>query len=249
MIVLVYLNDFYTLINRLYSIELCYELPKYFVLFFNRTTTSIPNGTTTLPNGSSSYGSQLSVNDVNGEAKDGLPANKPTTITVQPDVADPPAPIPAPSFVSLIRGQEKSVSNSNCSSSSSSSATVSRVYPSASDPVFVPTVSQHAGAAGTIKCEIGCQHEATEINNIQGNKHVPDDIDVSKIEKTAFEVPVSMHGNKSPSKLKAAKQVKESNPMESTSLQGITSFVCLFIIYLFLLEISLGSCLLNSGRI
>nr|KJB63040.1 hypothetical protein B456_009G451000 [Gossypium raimondii] len=190
-----------------------------------KTTTSIPNGTTTLPNGSSSYGSQLSVNDVNGEAKDGLPANKPATISVQPDVAEPPACIPAPLFVSLIQGQEKSVSNSNGSSSSSSSATVSGVYPSASDPVFVPTVSQHAGAAGTIKCEIGRQHEATEINNIQGNKHVPDDIDVSKTEKTAFEVPVSMHGNKSPSKSEAAEQVKESNLMESTSLQVVTSEV------------------------
>ncbi|KAK8301047.1 hypothetical protein V6Z11_D05G434900 [Gossypium hirsutum] len=190
-----------------------------------KTITSIPNGTTTLPNGSSSYGSQLSVNDVNGEAKDGLPANKPATISVEPDVAEPPACIPAPSFVSLIQGQEKSVSNSNGSSSSSSSATVSGVYPSASDPVFVPTVSQHAGAAGTIKCEIGRQHEATEINNIQGNKHVPDDIDVSKTEKTAFEAPVSMHGNKSPSKSEAAEQVKESNLMESTSLQVVTSEV------------------------
>ncbi|GMJ15961.1 hypothetical protein HRI_005265300 [Hibiscus trionum] len=177
-----------------------------------KTTAAIPNGYTTLPNGRSSYGSQLSVNDVNGE-------------TVQSDVVEPPSTIHAPSFVSLIRGREKSASNSNGSSSSSTSTTVSSVYSSASDPVVEPTMSHHAGTVGTIKSEIGRQWEVAEINNIQGNKHVPDDIDVSKAEETASEVPISIHENKAPSKPKAAEQVKQSKPIESTLLEVVTSEV------------------------
>ncbi|KAL4279335.1 hypothetical protein GQ457_03G023140 [Hibiscus cannabinus] len=137
-----------------------------------KTTTAIPNGYTTLPNGRSSCGSQLSVKDVNGETKDGLPANN--------------------------------------------------VYSSASNPVVVPTMSHNAG---TIKSEIGGQQEAAEINIIQGNKHVPDDFDVSKTEKTVSEVPISIHGNKLPRKSKAAKQVKQSKPIESTLLEVVTSEV------------------------
>ncbi|KAK8691183.1 hypothetical protein V6N13_074701 [Hibiscus sabdariffa] len=188
-------------------------------------TTAIPNGYTTLPNGRSSCGSQLSVKDVNGETKDGLPANKPITISVQSCVDEPPITIPAPSFVSLTRGQEKSASNSNASSSSSTSTTVSSVYSSASNPVVVPTLSHHAGTVGTIKSEIGGQQEAAEINIIQGNKHVPDDFDVSKTEKTASEVPISIHGNKLPRKSKAAEQVNQSKPIESTLLEVVTSEV------------------------
>ena len=163
----------------------------------------------------------MSVDSVNNETKDGLPANKPTTISVQSAVTEPPAPIPAQSFVSLIRGQEKSTSNPNASSTSATSATVSGVYSSASDPVLAPTMSRHADAVGTIKREIGCQQEAAEINHIQGNKHVPCDIDVSKTEKTTSEVPSSMHGKKAPRKLKVAEQVKQSKPIEPALLQGI----------------------------
>ncbi|GMI63821.1 hypothetical protein HRI_000051300 [Hibiscus trionum] len=188
-----------------------------------KKTTAILNDYTTLPNGSSSYGSQLS--DVNGETKDGLPANKPTAISVQPDVVEPSATLPAPSFVSVIRGQEKSASNSNGSSSSSTSTTVPGVYSSASDPVVVPTVSHHAGMVDKIESEIGHQREADEINNIQGNKHVPDDIDVYRTEETTSEVPISMHGNKAPSKSEAAEQVKQSKPIESTLLEVVTSEV------------------------
>ncbi|KAE8713722.1 GBF-interacting protein 1 [Hibiscus syriacus] len=190
-----------------------------------KTTAAITNGYTTLPNGSSSHGSQFSANVVNGETKDGLPANKPTAISVQPDVVEPSATIPAPSFVSLIRGQEKSASNSNGSLSSSTSTIVSGVYSSSSDPVVVPTVSYHAGTVGTMKSEIGRQREAAEIINIQGNKHVPDDINVSKTEKTSSEVPIAMHGNKTPDKSKAAEQVKQSKPIESTLLEVVTSEV------------------------
>ncbi|KAK8644035.1 hypothetical protein V6N13_013308 [Hibiscus sabdariffa] len=190
-----------------------------------KKTPAIPNDYTTLPNGSSSYGSQLPVNDVNGETKDGLPANKPTAISVQPGVVEPSSTIPAQSFVSLIRGQEKSASNCNGSSSSSTSTIVSGVYSSASDPVVLPTVSHHAGTMGTMESEVGRQRDAAEINNIEGNKLVPDDIDVSKTEKTASKVPVSMHGNKAPSKTKAAEQAKRSKPIESTLLEVVTSEV------------------------
>ncbi|KAK8626376.1 hypothetical protein V6N13_134025 [Hibiscus sabdariffa] len=189
-----------------------------------KKTTAIPNDYATLPNGSTGCGSQLPVNDVNGETKDGLPGNKPTAISVQPDV-ESSSTIPAQSFVSLIRGQEKSASNSNGSSSSSTSTTVSGVYSSASDPVVLPIVSHHAGTMGTIESEVGCLRDAAEINNIEGNKHVPDDIDASKTEKTASKVPISMHGNKAPSKTKAAEQVKRSKPIESTLLEVVTSEV------------------------
>ncbi|XP_039061129.1 GBF-interacting protein 1-like isoform X2 [Hibiscus syriacus] len=189
-----------------------------------KKTAAITNGYTTLPNGIYSYGSQLSVNDVNGETKDGLPTDKPTAFSVQPDV-EPSATVPAPSFVSLIRGQEKSAENSNGSSASSTSTTVSGVYSSASDPVVVPTVSHHAGTVDTIKSEIGRQREAVEINNIQRNKHVPDDINVSKTEKTSSEFPILMHGNKTPGKSKASEHVKLSKHVESTLLEVVTSEV------------------------
>ncbi|KAK8579106.1 hypothetical protein V6N12_069438 [Hibiscus sabdariffa] len=172
----------------------------------NNAASHVKKTTTAIPNGRSSCGSQLSVKDGNGETKDGLPANKPITISVQSYVDELPVTIPAPSFVSLIRGQEKSASNSNASSSSSTSTTVSSVYSSASNPVVVPTMSHHAGTVGTIKNEIGGQQEAAEINIIQGNKHVPDD-DVSKTEKIASEVPISIHGNKLHNKSKAAEQL------------------------------------------
>ncbi|XP_022753009.1 GBF-interacting protein 1-like isoform X2 [Durio zibethinus] len=192
-----------------------------------KTPSAIPNGTTALPNGSSSHGrgTQLSVDDVNGETKDGLPANKPTIVSVQPTVTEPLAPVPAQSIGSLIRGQEKSTSNLNASSTSATSATVSGVYSSASDPVVVPTVTQHAGAVGTITREIRPQQEAAEIKLIQGTKHVPRDIDASKTEKTASEVPSSMHENKAPSKSKIAEQVKQSKLMEPTTLQVVTTEV------------------------
>ncbi|XWS11386.1 hypothetical protein CRYUN_Cryun38cG0079400 [Craigia yunnanensis] len=192
-----------------------------------KTQTAITNGTTTFPIGSSSHrcGPQLSVDGVNSETKDGLPANKPTTISVQPAVTEPLAPIPAQSFVSLIRGQEKSTSNSNASSTSVTSAIMPGVYSSASDPVLASTVSWHVGVVGTIKLEIGHQQEAAETNHIQGNTDVLLDIDVSKPEKIASEVPSSMHGKKSPSKSKVAKQVKQSKPIEPALLQVVTSEV------------------------
>ncbi|XWS09625.1 hypothetical protein CRYUN_Cryun39dG0005800 [Craigia yunnanensis] len=200
--------------------------------YTKKTPTDIPNGTTTLPNGSFSHGCgpQLAVDGVNNETKDGLPANKPTTISAQPAVTEPPAPVPAQSFVSLIRGQEKSTSYSNASSTSATSTTVSGVYSSASDPMLVPTLSRHAGAVSTIKCEIGRQWEAAEINHIQGNKHVPLDIDVSKTEKTASEVPSSVHGKKAPCKSKVAEQVKQSKPMEPALLQVVTSEVAAIVV-------------------
>ncbi|XWS27698.1 hypothetical protein CRYUN_Cryun25bG0003500 [Craigia yunnanensis] len=184
--------------------------------------TAIPNSSTTLPNGSSSHGRgpQLSVDSVNSGTKDGLPANMPTIVKVQTAITEPPAPIPAQSFGSLIRGEEKSTSNSNASSISATSAIVSGVYSCASDPVLAPSVSRHA--VGTIKCEIGCQRETAEINLIQGNKHVPHDVDVSKTEKTAYKVSSSMHGKKSPDKSKVSEQVKQSKLREPALLQVVT---------------------------
>ncbi|XP_022735323.1 GBF-interacting protein 1-like [Durio zibethinus] len=192
-----------------------------------KTPTSIPNGTTTLPNGSSCHGCgpQLSVDGVNSETKDILSAIKSTTFSGQPAVIEPPAPIPARSFASLIRGQERSTSNSNASSTSATSSSVAGVYSSASDTVLVPTVLRHAGALGTIKHGIGCQREAAEINHTRVYKHVPLHIDVSETEKTVSEVPSSMHGNKAPSKSKVAEQVKQSKPIEPAMLQVVTSEV------------------------
>ncbi|XP_022716699.1 GBF-interacting protein 1-like isoform X2 [Durio zibethinus] len=192
-----------------------------------KTATAIPNGITASPNRSTSHGHgpQVPVDGVHSETKDGLLANKPKTISVQPAVTELAAPIPAQSFSSLIRGQEKSTSNSNASSTSRTSATVSIVNSSASDPVLAPIVSQHAGPVGTIKHEIECQQEAAEVNHIQGNKHVTHDIDVSKTEKTASEVPSSMHGKKAPSKSKVAEQAKQSKPIEPALLQVVTSEV------------------------
>ncbi|XVE80594.1 hypothetical protein DITRI_Ditri14bG0152100 [Diplodiscus trichospermus] len=190
-----------------------------------KTETAMPNGITTLPNGSSSHGRgpRLPFDSVNGETKDGLPARKPTVVSV-PAVMEPTAPVPAQSFGSLIQGQEKSKSNSNPSSTSATSATVSGVHASKSDPVLEPTVLRHTGAVGTIKVkrEIGNQQEA-EINHIQGNKHVPCDTDVSETEKIDSEVPSSVHGKKSPSKSKVAEQVMLPTLIQPALLQGVTS--------------------------
>lgn len=198
-----------------------------FVSFYCRTPTAIPNGTTTLPNGSSSdgRGSQLSAGGASNETKDGFFANKLVTVSVQPAVLEPPAPIPAQSFGSLIKDQEKSTSNSNPSSTSATSTSVSGVCSSAADPVLAPTVSRHAGAVSTIKHEIGNPQEAAEVNHTQGNKHVSHDINVSKTEKAASEVPSSMPGKKALSKSKVAEQVQQPKTIEPSLLQGITSFL------------------------
>ncbi|OMP06939.1 UBA-like protein [Corchorus olitorius] len=187
---------------------------------------AISNGTPTLPNGSSSHGrvSQLPADGASSETKDGLLASKPATVTVQQTLTEPPVPNPAQPSGSLIRGQEKSTADSNPSSSVTSAA-VSGVYSSASDPVLAPTSSRHVGAVGTIKREIGRQKEAAEVNSIQGNKHNPHGIDVSKAEKATSAVPSSMHGKKSPSKSKVAEQVQQSKPIEPSLLQVVTSEV------------------------
>ncbi|KAK6230057.1 hypothetical protein QUC31_001575 [Theobroma cacao] len=192
-----------------------------------KTPTAIPNGTTTLPNGSSSdgRGSQLSAGGASNETKDGFFANKLVTVSVQPAVLEPPAPIPAQSFGSLIKDQEKSTSNSNPSSTSATSTSVSGVCSSAADPVLAPTVSRHAGAVSTIKHEIGNPQEAAEVNHTQGNKHVSHDINVSKTEKAASEVPSSMPGKKALSKSKVAEQVQQPKTIEPSLLQVVTSEV------------------------
>lgn len=175
---------------------------------------------------SSSHGhrTQLSPGSVNSETKDGLHANKPAIVSVQSAVTEPPASIPVQSSGSLTGEVEKSTSNSKASPISAPSATVSGVYSSASDPVLTPTMSWHAGAVGAIKREIGRQSEAAEINHIHGNKNAASDIDVSKIEKTASEVPNSMHEKKSPRKSKVVEPVKQSKLIEADLLQGIISF-------------------------
>ncbi|XVF70928.1 hypothetical protein PTKIN_Ptkin11bG0201500 [Pterospermum kingtungense] len=188
---------------------------------------AIPNGTTTLPNGSSSHGhqTQLAVCSVNSEIKDGLPANKPTIVSVQPAVTKPPAPIPVQSFGSLNIEVEKSTSNTIASSTSATSTTVSGVYSSALDPVLVLNASRHAGAVGAIKRETGRQLEAAEINHVNGNNNAAYDIDVSKIEKTDSEVPNSMREKKSPSKSKVVESVEQSKVIEADLLQVVTSEV------------------------
>ncbi|XVF77018.1 hypothetical protein PTKIN_Ptkin14bG0006600 [Pterospermum kingtungense] len=177
-----------------------------------KTPAAIPNGTTILLNGSSvlGCGPESPVDGINSETKDGLPANKPSTVSVQQAVTEPSAPIPAQSFASLVRGQGKSTSNSNASSTSAASATVSGVYSSASDPVLAPTVSRKAAAVGTIKREIGRQQEIAETNYVEEKEHVPLDNDASRIEETASEVPNSTHGKKAPSKSKVSDTVVTS---------------------------------------
>ncbi|KAE8690285.1 GBF-interacting protein 1 [Hibiscus syriacus] len=71
-------------------------------------------------------------------------------LEVQPDVVELSATIPATSFASLIRGQEKSTANSNGSSSSSTCTTVSSVYSSASDPVAAEQVKQSKPMESTL---------------------------------------------------------------------------------------------------
>lgn len=180
------------------------------VCLCNRTPSAIPNGTTSLPNWSSVHGCGSELHGVSNETKDGLSANKPTTISVQQAVMEPPAAILALSFASMVRGQEKSTSNSNASSTPATSATVSGVYSSASDPLLAPTVSGHAADVGTIKLEIGPQWEPAETNHIQEEKHVPLESEVSKTEETASEVPNSTHGKRAPSKSKVSETVVSS---------------------------------------
>lgn len=188
------------------SREYIYILP--FFWFFYRTSTAISNGSTSLPNGSSNHGRgpQSSIDGIISETKDSLPVNKPKTISAQTIVREPPAPIPAQSCSSLIKGQEKSASNLSISSTSATS----------------PIVSRDAVGVDTIQSEVGLQQEAAEVNQIQGNKHVPWDMDISKTEKMVSEVSISMHGEEEPSKFEVAEQVKQSKPVE----QGITSSVC-----------------------
>ncbi|XP_052482108.1 GBF-interacting protein 1-like isoform X1 [Gossypium raimondii] len=176
-------------------------------LQMTKTSTAISNGSTILPNGISSHGRgpQSSINGIISETKDSLPVNKPKTISAQTAVREPPAPIPAQSFGSLIKGQEKSASNLSTSSTSATS----------------PIVSRDSVAVDTIQSEVGLQQEAAELNRIQGNKQVRWDMDISKTEKMASEVSISMHGEEEPSKSEVAEQVKQSMPVE----QVVTSEV------------------------
>ncbi|KAE8733496.1 GBF-interacting protein 1 [Hibiscus syriacus] len=189
-----------------------------------KTPTAIPNGTTSLPNGSSSHGLglQLSVDGIVSETKGGLPVNKTTTISAQTVVREPPASIPAQSFSSVIKGQEKSASNLNALSTSSTS-TPSVVSSSAYEPGMASTVSQHAGALDTIKREAGSQQEGTESSHIQVNKLAPCDIDVSKTEKMVTEVPFSMNGKEEPRKSKIAEQAKQSKPVEQVVISEVAT--------------------------
>ncbi|KAL1127053.1 hypothetical protein V6Z11_A13G153300 [Gossypium hirsutum] len=104
----------------------------------------------------------------------------------------------------LYMGQEKSASNLNTTSTSATS----------------PIVSRDSVAVDTIQSELGLQQEAAELNRIQGNKHIPWDMDISKTEKMVSEVSISMHGEE-PSKSEVAEQVKQSMPVE----QVVTSEV------------------------
>ncbi|KAG4111975.1 hypothetical protein ERO13_D13G134700v2 [Gossypium hirsutum] len=176
-------------------------------LQMKKTSTAISNGSTILPNGISSHGRgpQSSIDCIISETKDSLPVNKPKTISAQTAVREPPAPIPAQSFGSLIKGQEKSASNLSTSSTSATS----------------PIVSRDSVAVDTIQSEVGLQQEAAELNRIQGNKQVPWDMDISKTEKMVSEVSISMHGEEEPSKSEVAEQVKQSMPVE----QVVTSEV------------------------
>ncbi|PPD98152.1 hypothetical protein GOBAR_DD04824 [Gossypium barbadense] len=176
-------------------------------LQMKKTSTAISNGSTILPNGISSHGRgpQSSIDCIISETKDSLPVNKPKTISAQTAVREPPAPIPAQSFGSLIKGQEKSASNLSTSPTSATS----------------PIVSRDSVAVDTIQSEVGLQQEAAELNRIQGNKQVPWDMDISKTEKMVSEVSISMHGEEEPSKSEVAEQVKQSMPVE----QVVTSEV------------------------
>ncbi|MBA0668276.1 hypothetical protein Goklo_001207, partial [Gossypium klotzschianum] len=176
-------------------------------LQMTKTSTAISNGSTILPNGISSHGRgpQSSIDGIISETIDSLPVNKPKTISAQTAVREPPAPIPAQSFGSLIKGQEKSASNLSTSSTSATS----------------PIVSRDSVAVDTIQSEVGLQQEAAELNRIQGNKKVPWDMDISKTEKMVSEVSISMHGEEEPSKSEVAEQVKQSIPVE----QVVTSEV------------------------
>ncbi|KAL1127052.1 hypothetical protein V6Z11_A13G153300 [Gossypium hirsutum] len=100
----------------------------------------------------------------------------------------------------LYMGQEKSASNLNTTSTSATS----------------PIVSRDSVAVDTIQSELGLQQEAAELNRIQGNKHIPWDMDISKTEKMVSEVSISMHGEE-PSKSEVAEQVKQSMPVEQVT--------------------------------
>ncbi|KAK8638408.1 hypothetical protein V6N13_136835 [Hibiscus sabdariffa] len=190
-------------------------------LHMTKTPTAIPNGTTSLPNGSSihGHGPQISIDGIVSETKGSLPVNKTTTISTQTVAKD--VSIPAQSFSSVIKGQEKSASNLNAPLTSTTPSTLSVVNSSALDPGLASTVSQHAGAVDTMTSEVGSQQETTELNHIQVNKLAPCDIDESKTEKAVPKVPISMHGEEEPRKSKVAEQVKKSKPVE----QVVTSEV------------------------
>ncbi|KAE8702738.1 GBF-interacting protein 1 [Hibiscus syriacus] len=190
-----------------------------------KTPTAIPNGTSSLPNGSCSHGRgpQLSVDGMFSETKGGLPVNKTTTLSEQTVVREPPASFPVKSSSSVIKGQEKSASNLNAPSTSTTSPTLPVVNSSAFEPGMTSTVSQHAGAVDTTKCEVESQQEATESNHIQVNKLAPCDIDVSKTEKMVTGVPFSMNGQEEPRKSKVAEQVKQSKPVEQVVISEVAT--------------------------
>ncbi|KAL4342035.1 hypothetical protein GQ457_08G007850 [Hibiscus cannabinus] len=190
-----------------------------------KTSTARPNGTTSLPNGSTSHGcgAQLSIDGIITETNGVLPVNKSTTVSAQTVVREPPASLPAQSFSSVIKGQEKSASNLNASSTSTISSIPSLVSSSASDPGLPSTVSQHVGAVDTINSEVGNQQEDAELNHIQGSKLVPCDIDASKTEKTISEVPISVHGKEEPRKLNVTEQFKQLKPVEQVVTSEVTA--------------------------
>ncbi|XP_039012306.1 GBF-interacting protein 1-like isoform X2 [Hibiscus syriacus] len=187
-----------------------------------KTPTAIPNGTSSLPNGSSSHGRgpQSSIDGMFSETKGGLPVNKTTTLSEQTVDRESPDSIPAKTFSSVIKGQEKSASNLNAPSTS---PTLPVVNSSAFESGIASTVSQHAGAADTTKCEVGSQQEATESNDIQEKKLAPCDIDISKTEEMVTEVPFSMNGKEEPRKSKVAEQVKQSKPVEQVVITEVAT--------------------------